>query len=203
MVERVFVFLDYQNIYRRARDAFHLTHEPHWEGQVHPYGVAYELCRRSEEWRTRQLAGVRVYRGLPNARMDPQGNAACLRQLAFWESLPKVEAVKRPLQYPPPGSRREVREKGIDVQLAIDVVMGAINNRYDCAVVFSADTDIIPALEAVVEIKGRKSVEVATWEGCSRIGSKKEKIWCHYLDRKTYEQVADRHDYNTPRPGSG
>lgn len=203
MPERVVVFLDYQNVYRRAREAFGLEAHPHWEGQVHPFAVGHELAQRTEVGRERELTEVRCYRGLPNARRDPQGNSACNRQLEFWDSLPKVKGVKRPLQYPPSGSTRPPREKGIDVLLAVDLVMGAVNDVYDCAVVFSADTDLIPALNSVVELKSPKSVEVAAWQGSSRISAENAKTWCHYLRETDYDRVVDRHDYNTPRPKKG
>jgi uncharacterized LabA/DUF88 family protein len=39
------------------------------------------------------------------------------------------------------------REKGIDVKLAIDLLMGAVEDRYDVAVLVSSDTDLVPAIE--------------------------------------------------------
>ncbi|MGH8885413.1 MAG: NYN domain-containing protein [Egibacteraceae bacterium] len=201
---RVVVFIDYQNVYKRAREAFGLDGAAHWEGQIHPFAVGHELAGRATPGHHRTLQEVRIYRGLPDARRDPRGNAACLRQLQFWSSLPKVTPVKRPLQYPPQTSSRPPREKGIDVQIAVDLVMGAVNDAYDCAVVFSADTDLIPALDAVVELKGDHSVEVAAWQHNtgygSRIRASTGPTWCHYLDRGVYQSVADLHDYNTQRP---
>ncbi len=40
MAKRVVVFVDYQNAYRAARNAFH-NHlsDPHWAGQIHPTQV--------------------------------------------------------------------------------------------------------------------------------------------------------------------
>lgn len=40
-------------------------------------------------------------------------------------------------------------EKGVDVRLAIDLVEGAYENRYDVAILLSSDTDMIPALQRV------------------------------------------------------
>ena len=42
-----------------------------------------------------------------------------------------------------------LREKGIDVKLATDLIAGAIDNRYDVAVVVSSDGDLIPAIDWV------------------------------------------------------
>lgn len=41
------------------------------------------------------------------------------------------------------------REKGIDVKLATDLIVGAIDNRYDSAIVVSSDADLVPAIDWV------------------------------------------------------
>ena len=41
------------------------------------------------------------------------------------------------------------REKGIDVKLATDLIVGAVDNQYDTALVVSSDTDLIPAIDWV------------------------------------------------------
>ena len=41
------------------------------------------------------------------------------------------------------------REKGIDVKLATDLIVGAIDNQYDTAIVVSSDADLIPAIDWV------------------------------------------------------
>lgn len=44
------------------------------------------------------------------------------------------------------------REKGVDVQIAIDMVKGAYKNEFDYCILVSGDADFIPALELVKEI---------------------------------------------------
>lgn len=41
------------------------------------------------------------------------------------------------------------REKGIDVKLAIDLIMEAIDGKYDTAILVSSDTDLVPAVNSV------------------------------------------------------
>jgi len=41
------------------------------------------------------------------------------------------------------------REKGTDVKIATDLIVGAVDNQYDTAIVISSDTDLIPALKYV------------------------------------------------------
>ncbi len=48
-------------------------------------------------------------------------------------------------------------EKGVDVRLAVDLVEGAFEDRYDVAILISSDTDLIPALQRVRKYK--KTVE--------------------------------------------
>lgn len=51
-----------------------------------------------------------------------------------------------------------LREKGIDVKLATDLIVGAIDGRYDTAVVVSSDSDLIPAIDWVRH-RNKKKVE--------------------------------------------
>jgi len=41
------------------------------------------------------------------------------------------------------------REKGIDVKMATDLIIGAIDKKYDTAILISSDTDLVPALDLV------------------------------------------------------
>ncbi|MDP2693201.1 MAG: NYN domain-containing protein [bacterium] len=48
-------------------------------------------------------------------------------------------------------------EKGVDVKLAVDLVVGAFDDLYDDAIIISSDTDLIPAIKKVKHLK--KKVE--------------------------------------------
>lgn len=50
------------------------------------------------------------------------------------------------------------REKGIDVKIATDLLIGAFDDRFDTAIVVSSDCDLIPAID-VVRKKFKKKVE--------------------------------------------
>lgn len=41
------------------------------------------------------------------------------------------------------------REKGIDVKIVTDLFIGAIDNKYDTAIVVSSDTDLAPAIDSL------------------------------------------------------
>ena len=42
-----------------------------------------------------------------------------------------------------------IREKGTDVKIAADLIIGAVDNLYDTAILVSSDTDLIPAIKYV------------------------------------------------------
>jgi hypothetical protein len=65
----------------------------------------------------------------------------------------------------------EPKEKGIDVLLAIDFVMMAMRREYDIGVLCSADTDLVPTLEAVVTLKGEAGYRERHREGVVNPGA--------------------------------
>ncbi len=203
-MHRVMVFLDWQNLYKGARETFGLTGEHHAKGQVHPVALGRLLAGRRPEGRPRELVGVRVYVGRPDPRMDARTYAAHMRQCAAWEKTGVVTVRSRQLRYPRGWPDTPAQEKGVDVQLAVDLVMGYLAGEFDVGIVFSTDTDLVPALEAAYAIagrEGRRPPEVAAWRGRSGRGRRSLRIsgrplWCHWLDWADYQKVADTSDYN-------
>jgi hypothetical protein len=82
--------------------------------------------------------------------------------MAAWisDSPEIVRVFPRSLSYPPP----EGREKGVDVELAIDFASLALDDEYDIAVLASTDTDLVPPLELVVRRFPDKIVETAAYK---------------------------------------
>lgn len=76
----------------------------------------------------------------------------------------------------------------------------ARTDTYDTAVVFSADTDLLPALEAAVRIG--KRIETATWRGPGdnrgALRIRHHNLWNHYLDQSHFDMVRDDTDYLKP-----
>ena len=198
VAQRVVVFLDWQNVYKRARGAFCRETDDNVEGQVDPVALAKLLTTRTTG---RELTQVRIYRGLPTNKNDPQGYAANRRHTAAWMRLrPQPHVYLRPLQYI---EGLAPREKGIDVRLAIDLTMMAVYKRYDVGILCSSDTDLAPALEAVYDLAGKQGgpvAEVASWDGPNtrrkRINAAGDRnVWCHWLDEDAYGAVQDRTNY--------
>jgi hypothetical protein len=71
-------------------------------------------------------------------------------------------------------------------------------------VIFSTDTDLLPALEAALEMARRESLtlpEVAAWrdrdgKGRRRLDIKGTPLRCHWLDEDDFRACEDRTDYN-------
>ena len=203
--QRVVVFIYYQNVYHLARAAFGYEGDPDKNiGHIHPRKVGELLCDLGRSsFADRELIGVRIYRGLPDNRSGAGLVRFTSRQIARWERSAGVVVRTRPLAYYETTRRGRTtwraQEKGVDVMLAVDVVDMARTNAFDTAVVFSADTDLLPALEAAVRIG--KRVETATWRGAGEnrgpLRIKQRGLWNHYLDQSHFEAVRDDTDYLT------
>ena len=57
-------------------------------------------------------------------------------------------------------SNNTYHEKGVDVQIAVDMVRGAINNEFDICYLISSDTDLLPAIEEA-KLHNKKIIYVA------------------------------------------
>lgn len=204
MPDRVVVFLDYQNVYMGAREAFHPYGSLPQDGQIDPNRLGELLVTKAPPRFDRALTEVRVYRGQPDSAKDPRGYAANDRQCRHWETLPKTKVTTRTLRYPRDWPREREHEKGIDVQLAIDLVAGAVRGEYEVGILMSTDTDLKPALEFVRDLQGDPypRCEVAAWSSSSgysrRLSISGGQIWCHWLDEADYRAVADPANYALP-----
>jgi uncharacterized LabA/DUF88 family protein len=200
-MKRVIVFIDAQNFYRNARRAFFDDAYDSYElGQVRPSAVGRLLAARDAD---RQLFGVRIYTGRPDAFLQPKAHGANVRQCQAWES-DGCYVFHRPLRYPPgwpnAGGRRP-EEKGIDVAMAVDLSRLAYEDQYDVGIICTGDTDLIPAVEDVLGGNKGVQVEVAGWRSDhyrQRLSLPGRNIWCHWLHRDDYENVRDDTDYTRP-----
>ncbi len=87
---RVSVFIDYQNVYHCAREAFGdpLTDPPTF-GHVRPHRLGLLLKQLGEKVDpARELVAVTVYRGKPGTKSHPRLQSAFARQVAAWMTLP-------------------------------------------------------------------------------------------------------------------
>jgi uncharacterized LabA/DUF88 family protein len=197
----VVVLLDWQNIYNGARQAFDLYDGGHIAGNVDPLKLALGLAGAADPTdRRRELQEVRIYRGKPDNARDPRTYGAWRSQTSSWEQRggDRLKLCSRDLKY-----EGGTREKGIDVWLAVDLARLAIKGSADRVVVFSTDTDLVPALELAIEERGEQFVEVAAWAGspqaasCLRVPG--QRILQRKLKRDAYDKLHDATDYNVPK----
>ncbi len=119
--------------------------------------------------------------------------------MAAWEKA-GVTVRARALRYRRDWPRTDAEEKGVDVALALDAVMGAVNKLYDAAIIASVDSDLAPVVEAILELQrqnGSPAVEVIAFKGLSkRIGVSGQQLTERWISRLDWNAVADPTDYN-------
>ena len=203
---RVGVYIDWQNCFRSAQDAF----GPGTNGNVDPVRLAMRLAaaRRPDQFPGR-LVAVHLFSGVPSQRRDPHTYRARRRQHARWLQLsPLVRLHTRALAYRRLGDGTiRGHEKGIDVALAIAMVREAVfETACDVSVLVSADTDLVPALELIVERRGAGAVEVATWVGLGHapgpLRLEGHRIHQHRLSHRVYRAIEDLTSYGAGPAGS-
>ena len=196
MKRRVIIFLDYQNVIKRAY-AYYVKNldKANIVSQINPTKLGDLLIRKYTD--TRELKQIRVYTGIPSEKKDVKAFIAASRRIELWQSDPLVRVITRPLSYPlgwPKSSKpgEKPREKGIDVNLAIDFVTMAIRKEYEVGILFSVDTDLKPALEFVLSNDVSARAEVAAWRRQAdhqiRLALSMNRPFCHWLTEDDYQK---------------
>lgn len=138
LIKRTVVFIDGQNLFHAAREAFGYTYPSYDVG-----ALARTVCEQ-QGW---QLAQVRFYTGVPDARDNDFWHGFWTHKLAMM-GRQGIRTFSRSLRYRnrrvalPDGSQQTYlagEEKGIDVRIAIDIIRMAHHSEYDVAVIFSQD----------------------------------------------------------------
>lgn len=163
MADSVGVFLDYENVHRTGHQLFADFGAPLYDTVLDPIKVAERLVQLRS--RPSTLAGVWAYRGRPVPEHQPIPASANDLQAQRWTLDRRLTLVRRDLKYELyDDGTFTAREKGIDVALAVGVTQGALDREFDAAIVFSGDTDLLPALDLVFHRK-LISLEIAAWSG--------------------------------------
>ncbi|RFS86017.1 NYN domain-containing protein [Actinomadura spongiicola] len=188
MSERVALFLDYQNVHLVGHGLYESFGTPPFNCVPDPRRVASIVEQRRS--RTSQVTDIRVYRGRPDPNHQPTPASANDAQAAQWSRDPRVEVIRRQLNYrgwpkDPP------REKGIDVAIAVDLMHLAFRREYDALVLFSGDTDLLPAIEVIKELR-LCHMEVACWSGHRPLRLPNSRLpYCHFLNRADWNAVVE------------
>jgi len=201
--ERAVCFIDGQNLFMAAKEAFGYTY-PNYDVRQ----LAERICQ-DKGW---VPVEVRFYTGVPGASDNAFWNHFWTAKLAQMGRA-RVVVYSRALRYAnvtvtlPGGkqaTRMQGREKGIDVRLALDMVRAAQEDRGDVFVVFSQDQDLTEAVEEVRNIANRagRRIRLASAYPCSPTSSNRKGIdrtdWIR-IERAVYDACLDHRDYRPKR----
>ena len=151
---RTIVFIDGQNLYHLAKNAWHSdssrTRSPYTWPSYDVEKLALALVAQTPG---RKLAEIRFYTGVPTRKANSFW-------YEFWNN--KLSNLRRRDVYVYRGSVGiGGQEKGVDVSLAIDLVQATHEARYECAIIVSQDKDFGPAVRLAKRIateQGRKLI---------------------------------------------
>lgn len=160
--EAVAVYIDGGNTYRRLKDEGLPEKTKRFD---YSSFVLYLTGNR-------KLVSKRYYIGIVrNPDHSKKGEKMVRSQQIFLEGLKKEGFEIKPGRIMYDNSR--IREKGVDVKLSVDLVIGAADNLYDTAIVISSDTDLIPAIRYSIKAKG-KNIEYVGFASNPSFGMLKE-----------------------------
>lgn len=192
-------FIDGQNLYQHAKDAFG-HHHPNYD----PIKLHAMVCRQ-QGW---QPNLVRFYTGVPSPAEAPMWAMYWSNRVLAMKRA-GIHVTTRPLRYrleetfDASGQRRRIsvpQEKGIDVRLALDIVRCAVKSEFDVAVIYSQDQDlkeVVSDVRDIAQTVGREITIASAFpfgpNATSRRGIDKTD-WIR-IEQADYDQCLDPRDY--------
>lgn len=191
---KIAVFLDYSNVHLLG----HGIYSPNlnrWTTHIDPRLVADRIVELAAI--PSELDRVHLFRGSPDFQRDPEAAKLFREQQRRWGRDSKIATHYEPMLY---GLGRAVpKESGVDMRLGLDLVDAARSHAFDKIVLFSGDSDLVPAVEEVM--KSTTPLELAAWsddndmpgnvltEICRR---KRFRLWTHRLNEEDFWACQDR-----------
>lgn len=144
-MERVATYIDGNNFYKYLKDK-----------EINfPKGIKFDFSKFVEFLvGERESVSKRYYIGIARNVDNTQKSKEIVRGQQKFLSRIKNEGfvIKRGrLMY----NKGRIREKGTDVKLATDLIIGAVDDLYDTAILVSSDTDLISAVK-YIKYKGKR-----------------------------------------------
>ncbi len=160
--ERVAIYIDGGNTYRKLKDMGLPEDDKRFDFDAF---ISNILAGR-------KLISKRYYVGIVrNHDGSTKSEKLVKKQQQHLERLKLAEFDVKPGKIMYDNGR--IREKGVDVKLSIDVVIGAADDLYDTAVIISSDTDLIPAIKYIVSGR-KKRMEYIGFDGAVSFGMIRE-----------------------------
>ncbi len=198
-VIRVAAFVDGQNLFHSAREAFGYTY-PNYDIAK----LAKTVCA-TKGW---QLNQTRFYTGVPDSKDNPFWHGFWSNKLLAMRRA-GITVFSRALRYRnqcvdlPNGSVHTFlvgEEKGVDVRIALDIIRMAHRAEYDAALVFSQDQDLSEAAEEIRVIareQNRWIKVVSCYPTSPTVRNRRgiDKTDWFQIDRALYDSCTDPRDY--------
>jgi len=174
-MDRVRIYIDGSNLYKSAREAtgsgkVRINSMCRYLAAGRPLVQVKYFCVDPPE-PNRSRFNIKAKEGLDKYREAAilyTKQHAWLNQLAQWK---KIEIIRGRLQRTKKG---ELKEKGVDVALAVHLIVDAANNDFETAIVISGDSDFVFPIQTVIH--WGKKVEAAAFQPCYHIAQTCEKF---------------------------
>lgn len=186
-MDRVRIYIDGSNLYRGAREAcgngkIQLSAFCRFLADKRPLQVVKYFCvdppePSSSRFNITTKEGLERYRAAAEAYTR---QISWLTQLAQWG---KIEIIKGRLQRTKDG---DLREKGVDVALALHLVIDAAQRNFETSIVVSGDSDLILPIQTA--ISWGKRVEAAAFQPCYHIAATCESYRFTPLNKETIKR---------------
>lgn len=199
-MDKAIVFVDGQNLYGAAKDAFAYTY-PNYDIKL----LSQYVCS-SRGW---TLIDIHFYTGVPDSQDNPFWHAFWALKLSYM-GRSGVKIFNRPLRYHNKSWKCQAcskvytslvgHEKGVDVRIALDVIRLAHEQAYDVAVIFSQDQDLTEVVDEVkiISAEQKRPIKVVSAFPLSPTSKNKRGIskvdWIK-IDKKAYDSCIDTNDY--------
>lgn len=202
-LKNAIAFIDGQNLFRHAKEAF-----GHYHPNYNPVALHKAVCA-ANGWRP---TIVRFYTGVPDMKRDPEW-------AGYWNN--RVLAMKRAgivvttrqLKYREKtgfnanGDAETLivaQEKGIDIRIALDVVSLSLRKQFDVGVIYSQDQDLNEIVEEVknISLLQNRHIKLACAFPTGPSASYDrgiDKIDWFGMDQSFYDACLDPRDYR-PKP---
>ena len=205
VIKRVVAFVDGQNLFYAAKEAFGYTY-PNYDVKA----LAGAVCRQ-KGW---QLDQTRFYTGIPHLQDNARWHQFWMAKLRTmsWQG---VHVYNRPLRYRnqsvqlPGGTVQTVlvgEEKGIDVRIALDMIRLAYESACDVLLLFSQDQDLSEVADEVRRVARlqKRWLKIACAFPSSPTSRNTRGIngtdWIK-IDRATYDTCLDTRGYRPKTTG--
>jgi len=138
--EKVQVFIDGANLYKTMKDLMP-------DCYIDYYKLGFKLCG------PRKIVRINCYLSELNPEWESE---KARKQQSFLSTIrknPFITVRTRPLRYSP--DKQNKWEKGVDILIATDMLIGAFRNCYDSLMLVSGDGDFAPVLNEIKEMGKR------------------------------------------------